>query len=92
MAVIARSRVFDTRGNHPSGPLRRSLSKINAILGLKGLILPMVSFLWKITHFETDFSGLIEMMSSQVVVSTFTCSRRPSIFDLLANVNNTLKL
>ena len=45
-------------------------------------ILAMFLYLWKNTHFETDFSLLVELVGSQVVVSMFTCSRRPPIFDL----------
>ena len=82
MAVIARSRDFDSR---PSGPLRRSMGQIHAGLGPfepKGPISPMVFlFLWKNT-LRPIFSLLIETIGSQVVGSMFTCSRRPPIFDL----------
>ena len=76
---------FDSRGSRPSGPLRRSMGKIHARLGpfeSKGISLRCFCFLWKNTHFKTDFSLLIEMIGSQVVVSMFTCSRRPPFFDL----------
>ena len=91
MVVIVRNRDFDSMG------------KIHASLGpfeSKGLSPRWVSVLWKNTHFETDFSLLIETIGSQVVVSMFTCSRRPPIFDLpgcharvdLPNVNKISKL
>ena len=49
---------------------------------------------------RTDFSLLTEMIGSQVVVSTFTCARRASIFSFLdvtlaltfSNVNKISKL
>ena len=76
---------FDSRGSRPSGPLRRSMGQIRAGLGpFEPKTFPPLGFLflWKNTHFEIDFSLLIETIGSQVVVSMFKCSRRPTIFDL----------
>ena len=78
---------FHSRGSLPSGPLRRSMGETHARLGpflSQRAYSPDVFVFQKTRILRPNFSLLIEMIGSQVVVSMFThCSRRPPILNLL---------